>query len=146
MEDRRFIGYFMVAIALIFLIFFTSYAFSSSDKINKSPTTLGPFMRSFVVSIWLIAALIFNRKKWHRYSVVNILIGIFAPLFLLLVFGYPFDYGFSMFSYCFISAISTAAASNPLKGVGIWIGVFVFQFIVDLCLAISGLYGPFRMS
>ena len=144
--DRKLIGNFIVAIALVFFVFFTLYAFSSSDKINNSPTTLGPFMRSFVVGIWLIGALFSNRKKWHRYSVVNILIGVFAPLFLLLIFGYQFDYAFSMFSYCFISAISAMAASNLPKCVGIWIGVFVLQIIVDLCFAISGLYGPYSMS
>ena len=144
--DGTFKGKFVVVITLVFFVFFTFYAFSSSDKINNSPTILGPVMRSLVVGIWLIIALFSHRKKWHLYSAINILTGVFAPQLLLFIFGYQFDYAFSIFSYCFISTISAMTNSNLPKCVGIWVGVFVVQIIVDLCFAISGLYGSFSMS
>ena len=139
-------GKFVIALSAVFFIGFAYYAFSSTDKINSSATVLGPFMRSFTVGVWLLAAIVLNRKNWHRYSTVNISIGLFLPLVVLMLFGYEFDYSFSVFSYCFVSAISAVAILNIGKVIVVWLVSFIGQIVVDLCLGISGLYGPVSFS
>ena len=134
------------SLALVFLVYFVAYAFSTSKWAVEDGLPWVPVIRILVVVTWLGAIYFMSFRSGRPVSITILLTATILPLLAILVSRIDLNPPFVL-SYVFIAAFAAASRGDGKwwQGVMVWLLVIIAQLIVDILIAMTGLYGTFQI-